>query len=106
MSADNEKKLLGLRIRRVRELKGWTQSELAVNADVSHKHLGELERGRGNPSLKSLQGLAAALGLSLCELFDMDQEGKPTDALRTEINEQLQTAKPEVLRLIHRALKP
>ena len=87
-------------------MKGWTQSELAAKADVSHKHLGELERGRGNPSLKSIQGLARALGLPLNDLFDMELEEKSDDILREEIIKRLQTAKTDVLRVIHRALKP
>ena len=106
MFVDTEKKLLGLRLRRLREAKGQTQHELSTNAGVSQKHLGEHERGRGNPSLKSLQGVADALGLSVSDLFDMEQVGKPDDVLLAEIIKRLQTAKPEVLRIIHRALKP
>lgn len=106
MCVTDQKGLLGLRIRRLRQAKGQTQDELAENADVSQKHLGELERGRGNPSLKNLQRLADALGLSMGELFDMEQETKSDDALRAEIVVRLQTAKPEVLRVIHRALRP
>ena len=97
---------LGLRIRKLREFKGQTQNELAVIAGVSSKHLGELERGKGNPSLQSLHGLATALGLSLNELFDMEQEEKTDVVLRAEIAKRLQRAKPGVLRVIHRALKP
>ena len=106
MFVDTRNGLLGLKIRRLREAKGQTQHALAASAGVSAKHLGELERGRGNPSLKSLQSLADALGLSLGELFDIDQEARSDDALRAEIVKRLQTAKPEVLRVIHRALKP
>ena len=106
MLVDNRNGLLGLRIRRLRVAKGHTQNELAEIAGVSPKHLGELERGRGNPSLKSLQGVADALELSLSELFDMEQEEKSDDALRVEITTRLKRADPDVLRVIHRALKP
>ena len=106
MFVDNRSGLLGLRIRRLREARGQTQNELAESAGVSPKHLGELERGRGNPSLKSLQSLATALELSLNELFDMEQEEKSDDTLRAEIIERLHTTKSEVLRVVHRALKP
>lgn len=106
MSVANRNKALALRIRRLREALGQTQNELAANAGVSPKHLGELERGRGNPSLRSLQGLASALGLSLNELFDMEQEEKSDDILRAEIIERLHIVKPDVLRVVHRALKP
>ena len=106
MFVDDRNGQLGRRIRRLREAKHQTQNELAASMGVSTKHFGELERGRGNPSLKSLQSLAAALGISLSELFDVEQEEKSDDALRAEIINRLQTAKPEVLRAIHRALKP
>ena len=99
-------KLLGLRIRRLREARGQTQNELAVCAEVSPKHLGEVERGRGNPSLRNMLKLAAVLGVSLSELFDFDQEEKTDDALRGEIVLRLQTASPHVLRVLHKALKP
>jgi len=105
MFVDNRNRLLGLKIRKLREAKGQTQNALAASADVSPKHLGELERGRGNPSLKSLQSLATALGLSLSELFDMELEEKSDDTLRMEIINRLHTAKPEVLRLIYQMLK-
>ena len=104
MFVDNRNRLLGQRIRRLREAKGQTQNELAASMGVSTKHFGELERGRGNPSLKSLQSLATALGLSMSELFDIEQEEKSDDSLREEIITRLHTARSEVLRVIHRAL--
>ena len=106
MVIDNENRLFGLRIRRLREALGLTQHELAINADVSPKHLGELERGRGNPSLKSLQGLARALGISVGEIFDMEQEEKSDAVLKAEIIKRLQTANSDALRAIHKILKP
>lgn len=106
MFADNRNSLLGVRVRRLRDAKGQTQNELAANAGVSLKHLGEIERGRGNPSLKSLQGLAEALGISLSELFDTEQEKKSDETLKAEIIARLDTAQEDVLRVLHRALKP
>ena len=105
MPVDNPNELLGRRIRRLRQDMHQTQNELAASMGVSTKHFGELERGRGNPSLKSLQSLATALEISLSELFDIEQEEKSDTALREEIVNRLHTAKPEVLRAIHRALK-
>lgn len=98
--------LLGRRIRKLREAVDKTQHELAASAGLSAKNLGELERGRGNPSLKSLEGLAFALGVSLEVLFCFDQKGKSIEALRQEITERLQVAKPDVVKAIHKALQP
>jgi transcriptional regulator with XRE-family HTH domain len=99
-------RLLGVRIRRLREARGQTQYELAEHAEVSPKHLGELERGRGNPSLRSLLDISAVLGVSLCELFDFAQEEMDETDLREEIVRRLQYASIDILRLIHKSLTP
>ena len=49
---------LGKDFQRLRRKAGLTQAQLAEKAELSHKHLGELERGRGNPSLSSMESLA------------------------------------------------
>jgi transcriptional regulator with XRE-family HTH domain len=109
MSADNTanvSRTLGLKIRKLREASGKTQHELAENAGLSTKHLGEVERGRGNPSLRNLLRLAAALGTAPGALFDFEQEEKTDEELREEIQTRLRAAKAETVRLIHRALRP
>lgn len=98
--------LLGRRIKRLREIHGQTQSELAACAGLSVKHIGELERGRGNPSLRSMQYLAAVLGVTLSELFYFDDEEKSDAILRQEVSERLQAASSELLHFIHNGLKP
>ena len=98
-------KLLGMRIKSLREGRLQTQNDLAALTNLSLKNLGELERGRGNPSLKSLVSIAGGLGVTLSELFDFEPY-KDNKALRQEITKRLQTAKPEVLEAIHKALKP
>jgi transcriptional regulator with XRE-family HTH domain len=93
-------KLLGLRIKSLREGRQQTQSDLAASINLSLKNLGELERGRGNPSLRSLVSIAQGLDVTLSELFDFEPY-KDAVALRQEISTRLQTAKPEVLNVIH-----
>ncbi len=67
-------KALGRRIQKLRQAAGLTQEELAENAEVSAKAIGLLESGRGNPALASLEAIAAALGISLAEMFDFEHE--------------------------------
>ena len=97
--------LLGRKIKRLRHERGITQADLAEKADVSLKHLGEIERGRGNPTLKSLDNLSKSLGVALSDLFDFEGE-KSEDVLRKEVAARLNSADQSVLRLLHRALKP
>jgi transcriptional regulator with XRE-family HTH domain len=61
---------LGARIAAAREARGWTIAELAARATVDASFAGELERGRANPSIRTVIRLADALGVALPELFD------------------------------------
>jgi transcriptional regulator with XRE-family HTH domain len=47
---------------------------LAERAGLSFKFVGELERGRGNPTLTTLGALSDALGVPLVDLLALDTE--------------------------------
>lgn len=53
---------IGKRIKAERNKKGMTQVQLADAANISRSYLGDLEGDRYNPSLDTLQKIAAALG--------------------------------------------
>ncbi|HEY4069668.1 MAG TPA: helix-turn-helix transcriptional regulator [Burkholderiaceae bacterium] len=59
---------LGERVRTLRARRGLTRKALAVSADVSERHLANLEYGVGNASILVLQQVATALHCSLAEL--------------------------------------
>jgi transcriptional regulator with XRE-family HTH domain len=80
----NIQEILGKRIQVLRKKAGLTQLQLAEMANLSLKHLGEIERGRGNPTLESLHNLSVALDVSLMKLFDLE-----IDVLTTEVIEEL-----------------
>ena len=62
-------KQLGLRIRYLRTNKNWSQEDLALEANINKNYLSDLERGARNPTIKVLEKLCIALGISLSELF-------------------------------------
>src|SRR3989304_7274212 len=66
---DNIRKGLGKRIRTLRKLKALTQEELGERTGLSYKFVGEIERGKVNPSLDSLVKIADALGVKVGDLF-------------------------------------
>ena len=66
---ENIRKGLGKRIRTFRKLKALTQEELGERAGLSYKFVGEMERGKVNPSLDSLVRIANALGVKVGNLF-------------------------------------
>lgn len=61
---------LGRRIRVLRTKRGWTQAMLADHATITREHLSELENGRKEAGIKTVEQIASALGITLAELFD------------------------------------
>lgn len=59
---------LGERVRNLRARRGLTRKAVALAADVSERHLANLEYGIGNASILVLQQVATALHCSLAEL--------------------------------------
>ena len=55
--------------RQLREQFGLSQEALALNAGVDRTYVSGIERGVRNPSLKSMQRLAAELDITLDRVF-------------------------------------
>src|SRR5674476_59587 len=60
---------LGDRVRALRARRGMTRKAVALAADVSERHLANLEYGLGNASILVLLQVAGALQCSLGELI-------------------------------------
>ena len=60
---------LGERVRSLRARRGMTRKAVALAADVSERHLANLEYGTGNASFLVLQQVAGALQCSMAELI-------------------------------------
>lgn len=67
---------LGLRIRELRKLKGWSQEALSDNAHIHRTFAGSLERGEKNVSFHALVLIARCFGLTLAELFSGLETGE------------------------------
>ncbi len=65
---------LGKRVRHLRNLRGMTRKVVARDSAVSERHLAQLESGEGNISIVLLRRIAAALNVSLVELFAPEVE--------------------------------
>jgi transcriptional regulator with XRE-family HTH domain len=61
-------------IRRFRELKGWSQEELAAAAALHRTYVSGIERGKRNPTLKIILKLAEALAVPPGALFGEEAE--------------------------------
>jgi len=67
---------LGARLKQLRRARRFTQEQLAERAGLSYKFIGEVERGRGNPTLTTLLNLSDALGVGLGDLLGLEA-GRP-----------------------------
>lgn len=60
---------LGLRVRSLRQSRGWTLQEAAERTDLDWKHLQKIEAGTLNVTLVTLVRLAEGFGEPLALLF-------------------------------------
>ena len=60
---------LGKRVRQLRNGREMTRKMVSQQADVSERHLAQLEAGEGNVSIVLLRRIVGALGVSLPDLF-------------------------------------
>lgn len=65
---------LGRRVRQLRDGRQMTRKMVSHQADVSERHLAQLEAGGGNVSIVLLRRIAAALQVSLADLFAVQSE--------------------------------
>lgn len=67
-------KALAYNLRTLRILHGLSQKELAQRIGVSHPRISELERGKGDPKLHTLEEIAKAFGTSVSALLQENLE--------------------------------
>lgn len=60
---------VGARIRLIRKMRGWSQQALAEAVGVSFQQVQKYESGANRVSASMLVRIAAALGVSIAELF-------------------------------------
>ncbi len=71
---DNIQKQLGLRLRTFRIIRQYSIEELAHKANLNPAHLGKIERGERNFTIRSLDKIVKALEVSYDSVFAFDQE--------------------------------
>lgn len=107
---------LGARVKQLRLARRLTQEQVAEQAGLSSKFIGQIERGLSNPALTTLGSIARALGVSLVDLLAVDTERTPRLSPRqvTQVREALASietlieleARPETARKARRRKRP
>lgn len=60
---------VALNLRRIRVMRGISQDNLALEANVERAYVGYLERGNKNPTVTTLEKIAEALACDISEFF-------------------------------------
>jgi transcriptional regulator with XRE-family HTH domain len=91
---------IGREIKRLREERSWTQAQLAVYAESSQPTVNQVESGKRNPSTRTLEKLARALGVEVSVLFPKAQSALPLEDAdgRRALEEARAEAREETLR--------
>ena len=71
MSSGNHALLLqvGKRIQTLRKRKGWTQTDMAVYLDMNRGHISDIERGKREAGIITLQVIAVGLETTMSKLL-------------------------------------
>lgn len=68
--ADGVDQALGQALRKLRTEQGWSQSDLALRADMDRNYLSLIELGRNSPSVRMLLRLCLALDVRAADVLD------------------------------------
>jgi len=60
---------LGKRIRTLRKRKGWTQADMAAYLDMNRGHISDIERGKREVGIITLQIIATGLDTTMAKLL-------------------------------------
>jgi transcriptional regulator with XRE-family HTH domain len=60
---------LGKRIQTLRKKKGWTQTDMSVCLDMNRGHISDIERGKREPGIITLQVMARGLDTTMSDLL-------------------------------------
>ncbi|MFA4928686.1 MAG: helix-turn-helix transcriptional regulator, partial [Patulibacter sp.] len=68
---------VGANVRRLRRNRGLSLVELGQHASIAKGTLTQLEAGRGNPTIETIQALGRALGVTVAELVTEHADDAP-----------------------------
>ncbi len=98
------KELLGRRIKELRRKRGLTQERLAERANLDVKYVGNIERGKENPTVATLERLAGALSVKMDQLLSFGHQIQGERQLRRRIIQILNKCDEKELQLILRMI--
>lgn len=93
-------KLMGKRIRTLRQERGLSQQKLGARAGFDYRYLGFIEQGRVNSTIMTLDKIARALEVHVCDLMpEACQAASGADIIKLNDRELLQA---KIIRNLHK----
>jgi transcriptional regulator with XRE-family HTH domain len=98
---------LGQRVRELRAQRGYTQENLAERAKITWHYVSSIERGTKGATLETLAAIAAALDVTLSELFlDVDRPlPRELKRLTAALAGRRAESQRAILRIVEEAIK-
>ena len=69
MSSRNITERFGIKLRSLRTRRGWTQVEMAERLGIDRDYISDMERGKKNVCLPTLEILAKGFGLTIAQVL-------------------------------------
>ena len=101
---DDIKKLLGKRIRELRNTKGYSQQKLAEMINIDQRSLSYIECGKDFPS-KCIFSIVKALGVEISELFEFSHLEINLTGMKEYIKKNVDNLTDENIKIIYRLIK-
>ena len=87
---------LGRRVRRYREERGYSLSDLARQSGVSRSFLYQIESGQSSPTEEKLTAIAGALGVDVADLLGVNVAGDPIPESLRQFAEQARLPEADI----------
>lgn len=81
---------IGDRIKKIREAKGLSQKEVALNLSMNPSQYSKIENGKVDPQCSSIEKIANALGISLADIFTQENSLENINSIDKSIVEKVQ----------------
>lgn len=94
---------LSARIREYRTLRGLSQEQLALKANINVSFLGQIERGTKKPTIETIDKILNALDVSYLDFFNFEtkvNDNKNSDII-DKISYELKSRSPDEQQLIY-----
>lgn len=66
------KEKIGIRLRELRKLKGFSQERFAFECELDRTYIASIEQGKRNVSIVNIEKIAKALNMSVYDFFEKD----------------------------------